>query len=65
MKMTHWLTILPALGILGGTPFVNRAAPLVLGFPPILLWLVFWVVATAVIMAIVYAMDPANKASDL
>jgi hypothetical protein len=65
MKITHWLTILPAIGILGGTPFVNRAAPLVLGFPPILLWLAAWVVATAVIMAIVYALDPANRGTTL
>ena len=62
MTLIRWLSVLPALGILAGTPFVNRAAPLVLGFPPILAWLVFWVVATSVVMAVVYAADPANRA---
>jgi hypothetical protein len=31
-----------------------------MGMPLILAWIVFWVIATAVIMAIVYRFDPAN-----
>ena len=58
----RWLALLPFLAILVGTPFLNRVTPLVLGFPLILAWLVFWVVATAAIMALVYRSDPANHA---
>ena len=65
MKITRWLTVVPALGILGGTPFVNVASPLVFGFPPVLLWLVCWVVATSVIMGVVYLLDPANRETEV
>ncbi len=57
----RWLAVLPFLGILAGTPFFNRAEPSVLGLPLILVWLVSWVVATSVIMAIVYRFDPVNR----
>ena len=60
----RWLAILPFLGILVGTPFFNSAAPIVFGFPVILVWLVFWVVATSAIMAVIYRSDPANRAGD-
>jgi xanthosine utilization system XapX-like protein len=56
------LAVLPFIGILLGVPFVNRVEPLVLGMPLVLAWIVFWVVMTAVIMAIVYRFDPANRA---
>jgi len=56
----RWLAILPFLGILAGTPFFNSATPSILGLPVILVWLVSWVVATSVIMAIVYRFDPVN-----
>ncbi|MEA3118455.1 MAG: hypothetical protein QOI13_1725 [Paraburkholderia sp.] len=55
------LAALPFIGILLGIPFVNRVEPLVLGMPLPLAWIVFWVVLTAVIMAVVYRLDPANR----
>jgi hypothetical protein len=58
----RWLAILPFLGILVGTPFFNSTTPVLFGFPVILVWLVFWVVATSAIMAVVYQSDPANHA---
>jgi hypothetical protein len=58
----RWLAILPFLGILLGTAFANSVEPLVFGMPFVLAWIVGWVVLTSVIMAIVYAGDPANKA---
>lgn len=61
MSALRWLALLPFLGILVGTPFFNRATPSILGIPVILVWLVSWVVATSVIMAIVYRADPANR----
>jgi len=56
------LAALPFIGILLGVPFVNRVEPLVLGMPLVLAWIVFWVVMSAVIMALVYRLDPANRA---
>jgi hypothetical protein len=38
--------------------------PFVLGLPFILFWIVMWVVLSSGIMAIVYALDPANKDGD-
>ncbi|WP_116138763.1 DUF3311 domain-containing protein [Trinickia diaoshuihuensis] len=55
------LAVLPFAGILLGVPFVNRVEPLVLGMPLVLAWIVFWVVMSAVIMAVVYQLDPANR----
>jgi hypothetical protein len=62
LKMTgvRWLAILPFLGILVGTAFVNQVEPLIFGLPFVLAWIVGWVLAGAVLMAIVYAFDPAN-----
>ena len=57
------LAVLPFAGILIGAPFVNRVEPLVLGMPLVLAWIVFWVVMSAVIMAVVYKLDPANRNS--
>jgi hypothetical protein len=58
------LAALPFIGILLGVPFVNRVEPLVLGMPLVLAWIVMWVVLTSAIMAVVYWLDPANRASE-
>lgn len=58
------LAALPFLGILVGTPFVNRVTPVVLGLPLVLAWLVLWILLTAAIMAVIYVCDPANKGED-
>jgi hypothetical protein len=55
------LAALPFIGILLGVPFFNRVEPLVLGMPLVLAWIVMWIVLTAVIMATVYWLDPANR----
>lgn len=55
------LAALPFIGILLGIPFVNRVEPLVLGMPFVLAWIVFWVVGGAVIMGIIYRLDPVNR----
>ena len=64
MRLVYLLAALPFIGILVGTPFVNRVEPYVLGMPFILFWIVMWVVLSSIIMAIVYAVDPANKEGD-
>ena len=55
------LAVLPFVGILLGVPFVNRVEPLVLGMPFVLAWIVMWVVLSAVIMGIIYKLDPVNR----
>ena len=64
MRPINLLAALPFIGILVGTPFVNRVEPFVLGMPFILFWIVMWVVLSSIIMAIIYAVDPANKEGD-
>jgi xanthosine utilization system XapX-like protein len=58
MTGVRWLALLPVLGILVGTAFVNQVEPLVFGLPLVLAWIVGWVVVGAALMAIVYALDP-------
>ena len=61
MAIVRWLAALPFIGILGGIIFANRVTPYVLGLPFIFAWLLFWVVATSGIMAVIYFADPANR----
>ncbi|MGF6965123.1 xanthosine utilization system XapX-like protein [Paraburkholderia sp. WC7.3g] len=55
------LAALPFIGMLVGIAFVNRVEPLVLGMPFVLAWIVMWVVSSAIIMAIIYHLDPTNR----
>jgi hypothetical protein len=60
MVSVRWLAILPFLGMLIGTAFVNSVEPLVFGIPFVLAWLIGWVLITSLIMAIIYFCDPIN-----
>ena len=57
MKLQHALSALPFLGILVGIFFANSVTPYVLGLPFALFWVTAWVIATAIIMALVYRLD--------
>jgi hypothetical protein len=61
MAFVKWLAVLPFLGILVGVPLLNQVQPLVLGMPLILAWIVLWILLTAVIMGVIYLLDPANR----
>lgn len=63
MRNLRWLAVLPFIGILIGPFFLNRVEPFVLGLPLLLAWLVFCVIATAAVMAVIYWADPENRAS--
>lgn len=63
MRWYRWLAIVPAIGMLGGVPFANRVAPYVFGLPFLLFWVTAWVVMTAVVMGIIYALDRARERS--
>lgn len=62
MKLIHWLALLPFVGMLAGPIVHNQVDPLILGMPFPLGWVAVWVVLTAAVMALVYALDPANRA---
>ena len=62
MTLVRMLALLPFLGILVGTPFMNRVTPLILGLPLLFAWLLLWIVLTSAIMAVIYRLDPANRA---
>jgi hypothetical protein len=61
MGMIRYLALLPFIGILAGVPFVNQVDPIIFGMPLLLAWMVMWILLSAVIMAIIYACDPANR----
>lgn len=55
------LGLLPFAGILVGVFFVNRVTPFIFGMPFLLFWMVAWAVLTALLMLVVYRLDPANR----
>jgi hypothetical protein len=48
---------LPALALVAGLPFVNRLDPVVLGLPFLLFWILAWVLATPVFLALAYVLS--------
>ena len=61
MRGIRWLAIVPFLALIIGPFFVNQPRPLILGLPLLLAWIVVWILLTSVIMAVIYASDPANQ----
>jgi hypothetical protein len=61
MKPIHGLAIIPPIGMLGGPVVHNALHPFILGMPFPLGWITVWIVLTAIIMAILYRFDPANR----
>lgn len=60
----RWLAAVPAVLLLGGVPFVNRVHGLVLGLPPLLVWMVGCVLLTSVALAIVGKLDDRDAGPD-
>jgi Protein of unknown function (DUF3311) len=61
MPMIRMLALLPFAAMLIGPFFVNRVEPSILGMPFLLAWFVAWILLSAVIMAIIFRFDPANR----
>jgi hypothetical protein len=59
LRAVHALAALPAVGMLGGLPFANRAEPYVLGLPFLLAWIVGWIVMTSAVLGLIYLLDEA------
>ena len=61
MPVIRWLAVLPFLGLIIGPFFVNHATPFVAGVPFLLAWIVVWILITSLILAFIYAANPANR----
>jgi hypothetical protein len=61
MKPIHWLAVIPFIGMLIGPAVHNEVEPFILGMPFPLGWISVCVVLTAIIMAVIYLIDPANR----
>jgi len=59
-KPYRLLALIPAVAILGAPWFANRIEPRILGMPFLLGWIVFWVLMTSVVMAIIGGLDDRN-----
>jgi len=57
MNRTSLLGLLPLIALIGGPFFFNRFEPTIFGFPCLLAWLIFSVVMTSVVMALVRKLD--------
>ncbi|MDI9259311.1 DUF3311 domain-containing protein [Alicyclobacillus sendaiensis] len=55
------LAWIPILCIFVGVVFANRTYPIVLGMPFLFFYMVACIILTSLVMAIVYALDPANR----
>ena len=61
MKPHHVLPLVPAVALIGSGWFANRLEPRILGLPFLLAWIVFWVIATSAVMALVYRLDRRSR----
>jgi hypothetical protein len=61
MKFIHWLSVISFTGSVAGPAVPSEVHPLIFGMPFPLGWFSVWVELTAIIMAVVYEIDPANQ----
>lgn len=61
LRLYHWLAVLPPLIMLAGVPFVNRARPLILGLPPLMAWIVLWILVTPIVLGVIFALDSSHE----
>ena len=58
-----WLALIPWIVLLVGMPFFNQLEPFVLGLPLPLAFSVGCILLTTATLALIYTLDPANRAS--
>jgi hypothetical protein len=63
-KLTRWLAAIAFVGMLSGPIGYNEVHPLIFGMPFPLGWVTVCVVLTAIIMAIIFSLDPTNREED-
>ncbi|SAK91448.1 DUF3311 domain-containing protein [Caballeronia ptereochthonis] len=62
MKLRFLLAALPFIGIYSGGTLAAHT-PLLLGVPSLLVWNLFWMAATAAILAFIYYLDSRDEAA--
>ncbi len=61
MRLHHVLGLLPFLHATLGLVVANRVKPFVFGLPFFMAWIIGGVLLSALVMACVYRLDPANR----
>lgn len=61
LRVYHWLAVIPPLGVLVGVPFVNRARPLIFGLPPLMAWMILWILITPIVLGVIFALDRGHE----
>ena len=61
VRRYYWLALIPPLGMLGGIPFANRPSPHVFGMPPLMAWMIAWVLITPIVMGVILLLDNAKE----
>ena len=61
-RLLKLLGTIPWLAMLAGMPFVNRPGVFVLGLPLPLAWAIGCTLLAAAVLALVFTLDPANRA---
>lgn len=59
--MLKILGIVPFASVLIVVIYCNRVTPLILGLPAFLAWLLFCILLTSAVMAVIFFCDPANR----
>lgn len=57
LRPYHALALLPSLAVFVGTPFANRVHATLFGLPFLLAWIIGCVLLTALVMAVIGALD--------
>lgn len=60
-RLYRWLALFPPLFLLAGVPFVNRPRPLILGLPPLMAWVILWILVTPIVLGVIFALDGAHE----
>ena len=53
-KLALLLAAIPFITLVFALPLVNRIEPIILGFPFLLFWILFWVIMTPAILGLAY-----------
>ncbi|MDM5286633.1 DUF3311 domain-containing protein [Peribacillus frigoritolerans] len=61
MKPIYLLSLIPVIAILGGPFWANSIEPYILGMPLFFFWNFSWLIFTALVVFIIYMLDPKNK----
>ncbi len=60
MRLLYWLAIVPVFFLLIGPVLHNQVHPLILGMPFPLGWISIWIAVIALVMLVIYRLDPRN-----